>query len=139
MFIDASAIVAVLRREPGWEALEARIAAARGPFFVSPLVRFEAAVAIARSKARADTLPTPAMILAARKAVDALIEEIGATEIAVSSEIGDLALEAATTYGRAVGHPARLNFGDCFAYACAKSKGTDLLYVGNDFAQTDLA
>jgi ribonuclease VapC len=139
MFIDASAIVAILRREPGWEDLEARIEAARSPFFISPLVRFEATLAVARSKARADTLPTPAMILAARKAVDALIEEIGATEMAISSEIGDLALEAAMTYGRAVGHPARLNFGDCYAYACAKSKSTGLLYIGNDFTQTDLA
>ncbi len=39
----------------------------------------------------------------------------------------------------AVGHKADLNFGDCFAYACAKAHRLSLLYKGNDFSQTDLA
>lgn len=42
-------------------------------------------------------------------------------------------------YGKIVGHAARLNLGDCFAYACAKSQGVALAYVGTDFALTDLA
>jgi ribonuclease VapC len=49
-----------------------------------------------------------------------------------------LALDAARRYGRGTGHPARLNFGDCFSYACAKSAGVPLLFVGADFAQTDI-
>ncbi len=49
------------------------------------------------------------------------------------------ALDAATAYGKTVGYPADLNFGDCFAYACAKTEGLRLLYKGQDFAQTDLA
>ncbi len=41
------------------------------------------------------------------------------------------------TYGRGR-HPAKLNFGDCFSYALAKTTGESLLYKGSDFAQTDL-
>jgi len=43
------------------------------------------------------------------------------------------------TYGKLVGHPADLNMGDCFAYACAKVYGAQLLYKGRDFSETDLA
>lgn len=46
---------------------------------------------------------------------------------------------ASGTYGKLIGHEADLNFGDCFAYACAKALGMPLLYKGNDFARTDLA
>jgi ribonuclease VapC len=42
------------------------------------------------------------------------------------------------TFGRGSGHPARLNFGDCFAYALAKSSGEPLLCKGNDFVHTDV-
>lgn len=45
---------------------------------------------------------------------------------------------AAARYGKGH-HPARLNIGDCFAYACAKTNGAELLYKGDDFALTDLA
>ena len=54
-------------------------------------------------------------------------------------QLGGGALEAARTYGKAVGHEADLNFGDCFAYACAKGYRAALLYKGDDFAKTDLA
>ena len=48
-----------------------------------------------------------------------------------------LALEAHARFGRGR-HPARLNMGDCFAYACARSRGVPLLYKGEDFALTDI-
>jgi ribonuclease VapC len=48
-----------------------------------------------------------------------------------------LALGAFERFGRSR-HPADLNFGDCFAYACARAYRAPLLYKGNDFAQTDL-
>lgn len=44
---------------------------------------------------------------------------------------------AYSRWGKGV-HPARLNFGDCFAYALAKERGCPLLYVGDDFRQTDI-
>jgi ribonuclease VapC len=141
MFIDASVIVAILGREPGHEEIEKRMAAAEGSFFVSPLVKFEASVGLARQKAIArtsDAKPSPELLRQAREAVDALIEDIGAEEVAITPEIGRRAVDASATYGKAVGHVADLNFGDCFAYACAKVLGVALLYKGSDFADTDL-
>ena len=142
MFIDASAIVAILGREPGYEEIEKRMAAAEGSFFVSPLVKFEASVALARQKTvgkAANAKPSPEFLRLAQEAVDAFVEDVGAEEVVVSPEIGRRALDASATYGRAVGHAADLNFGDCFAYACAKALQVALLYKGNDFAHTDLA
>lgn len=140
MFIDASAIVAILGREPGHEEIEKRLVAVDSPFFISPLVRFEASVALARQKTiGTHAKPLPQLVQQAEAAVNALIEDIGAQEIAISPEIGVLALGVSRTYGKVVGHAADLNFGDCFAYACAKALGVGLLYKGNDFALTDLA
>jgi ribonuclease VapC len=140
MFVDASVIVAILGREPGYEEIEKRLASVEGPFFVSPLVKFEAAVALARQKTSTGAArPSPDLLRQARSAVDAFIEDLGAEEIVISPEIGQQALDACAAYGKAVGHIADLNFGDCFAYACAKSLGVALLYKGHDFAHTDLA
>lgn len=49
------------------------------------------------------------------------------------------ALDAYGRYGKGSGHPARLNMGDCFAYACARTNNARLLYKGDDFSHTDLA
>ena len=142
MFVDASVIVAILAREPGHEEIEKRMTSAGGQFFVSPLAKFEAAIALALLKGRgraANAKPTPAHLRQAQAAVDAFAGGLEAEEIGISPEIGRLAFEASLTYGKAVGHVADLNFGDCFAYACAKALGVPLLYKGNDFAHTDLA
>jgi ribonuclease VapC len=139
MFIDASVIVAILGREPAAEEIEKRLAVTAGPFFISSLVRFEASVSLARLKAGKEMKPSPEMVGASRRAVEAFVEGLDAEEMAISSEIGDLALETAMRYGKVVGHPADLNFGDCFAYACAKAGRLPLLYKGIDFAETDLA
>jgi ribonuclease VapC len=50
-----------------------------------------------------------------------------------------IAREAYRDFGKGSGHPARLNFGDCFAYALAKDKNEPLLFKGTDFAETDVA
>jgi len=49
-----------------------------------------------------------------------------------------LAREAYRDFGKGSGHPARLNFGDCFAYALAKVIGEPLLFKGSDFGHTDI-
>ena len=142
MFLDSSAIVGILGREPGHEELEKRLAAAGPSFFVSPLVKFEASVALARQKnqsSAASVKPSAAALRQAIAAVDAFVEDLDIEEVPISPEIGKAALDATVAYGKTVGHPADLNFGDCFAYACAKLLGVPLLYKGNDFSRTDLA
>jgi len=49
-----------------------------------------------------------------------------------------VAREAYRDFGRGSGHPARLNFGDCFAYALARDRGEPLLFKGEDFSKTDV-
>lgn len=66
----------------------------------------------------------------------ALLEAAGITIIPVSVEQARLGREAYRRFGRGSGHPAALNFGDCFAYALARSAGEPLLFKGADFVQT---
>jgi ribonuclease VapC len=143
VFIDASVIVAILAREADQQEVERTLSEASGEtFYVSPLVKFEAVLALARQKAaisRPGERPSAEMMEEAIKAIDAFIEGLDAQEIPISPQIGNAALAAAATYGKIVGHPANLNFGDCYAYACAKELGVKLLYKGNDFVKTDLA
>jgi len=75
----------------------------------------------------------------ARQAVMDFVEGLGAINMPITAEIGEIAISAMAQYGKGRGHPAQLNFGDCFSYACAKSAGVPLLYVGQDFAKTNLA
>jgi ribonuclease VapC len=138
MFIDASAIVAILNREPGSDELARLLGASEGPALFSPLSRFEAIVSLARSRSGPHRSATPAQLDAAKAAVDLLLAEVEAESVAITDSIGTTALTAAQTYGRAIGHPADLNFGDCFAYACAREHNVALLYKGADFAKTDL-
>ena len=49
-----------------------------------------------------------------------------------------IARDASIRFGKGMGHPAQLNFGDCFSYALAKSLNVPLLYKGADFAKTDI-
>ncbi len=142
MFVDASVIVAILNEEPSALAIEQRLAASVTEFRVSPLVLFEASVSLARAKSNAkrkDVKPTHDMLVKAQAAVAAFVEALSAEEMVITTEIGRAALDACMHYGKAVGHKADLNFGDCFSYACAKTAGISIAYVGNDFAQTDLA
>ena len=142
MFIDASVIVAILVPEADAGVYLERLEKHDGPLFISPLVRFEATIALTRAKLRSKKdprSPTAEMLALTRDAIDYLIEDLQIREIPISSTIGVAALDAAMTYGKAVGHPADLNFGDCYAYACAKTHRLPLLYKGNDFAKTDLA
>ena len=141
IFADAAALVAVLKGEPEAEELAARLAQHTGEVWVSAVVRFECTASLAMSRARAAGRDAagPEDFAIAGRLVGELLREVGTRDVAVTDVIAQGALEAAATFGKLVGHPARLNMGDCFAYACAKDLGAPLLYKGYDFAQTDLA
>jgi ribonuclease VapC len=70
--------------------------------------------------------------------LDELIATLKIAIEPVTYEQASIGRAAYRDFGRGSGHPARLNYGDCFAYALAKATGEPLLYVGNDFGHTDL-
>ena len=139
MFIDASVIVAILNREAGYEDLVRRLGDHEGQLFTSPMARYEASVSLARSRSGAQSKPAPALVDACAALVSEFMRELAARDIHITGSIGDGAIRAAAEYGKIVGHPADLNFGDCFAYACARAYRLKLIYKGEDFKQTDLA
>lgn len=129
MFIDASALVAMVAREPEGDEFADRInqAATR---YTSPLAAYEAVLAVARI--RNSSVPETQAVL------DRFIAAASIEIIPITPEIGRLAIDAFARYGRG-NHPARLNMGDCFAYACARALGVPLLFKGDDFSRTDIA
>ena len=74
----------------------------------------------------------------ARADIAAFGAGFGLRFVPIGSDEDDIALDAYQLYGKGR-HPAQLNMGDCFAYACAKTNDARLLYKGDDFAKTDLA
>ena len=82
-----------------------------------------------------------AMIVAgrigARAALDRLLTRLKPEIVPVTTADARRVGDAYDLWGKGV-HPAGLNFGDCFAYALAKERGSPLLYVGKDFAKTDI-
>jgi ribonuclease VapC len=129
MFVDASAIVAILTNEPDAGELIDRLERAVRPV-TSAIAIFEAALGL-RRKRHASVQEAEADITAFLKA--ARIEAVPITPAAAS-----LALDAFARYGKGTGHPAQLNMGDCFAYALATSHRAPLLFKGDDFGKTDV-
>ncbi|MGE4218163.1 MAG: type II toxin-antitoxin system VapC family toxin [Alphaproteobacteria bacterium] len=121
--VDTSALMAILLGEP------------------------EADACIAALEAEDDLLlsagtAAEALIVAGSRNIGAemarLIDGLGFTTVNVTPAAARRIAQAYAQWGKGV-HPAALNFGDCFAYEVAKEHGCPLLFVGGDFAQTDLA
>jgi ribonuclease VapC len=130
MFVDASALVAILTEEVEGEVLSARLEAARHPF-TSPIAVYEAALAIRRKRQRP--------MATIRADLAAFLKAAGIRLVAVPPAAADPALDAFARYRKGTGHPAQLNMGDCFAYAMAVIHDAPLLFKGDDFALTDIA
>jgi ribonuclease VapC len=126
VIIDTSAIIAILRDEP--EALAyARAIAIVASRRICAVNFVEAAIVIDGSR---DPI--------ASRRFDQLIREAQIVIEPVTEAQARIAREAYRDFGKGLGHPAKLNFGDCFAYALAKEKAEPLLYKGDDFARTDI-
>ena len=69
---------------------------------------------------------------------DEFIREMSLIVEPVTREQADIGRAAYPDFGKGSGHPAQLNFGDCFAYALAKATGEPLLFKGTDFGHTDI-
>lgn len=130
MFIDASALLAILRQEPEADQFADTIEAATD-CCTSPLAVFETVAGLMRER----DLPRAV----AEEHLRAVLTTARIEVVPITDEIGRLAVDAFDRYGKGRGHPAQLNMGDCFAYACARALRIPLLYKGNDFRRTDLA
>lgn len=126
MIVDTSALIALIANEPEAGAFAVILAS-------SPVNRVSAATFVETSIVVDRALPP-----GAHGRLDSLIEGSGITIEPLTAEQAQLARTAHRNFGRGSGHRARLNLGDCFAYALAKATGEPLLYTGEDFAQTDI-
>ncbi|MBM6593930.1 type II toxin-antitoxin system VapC family toxin [Microvirga pudoricolor] len=134
MFLDASAVLGILLNEPDRDALLSRIEASRTPLTTSPLATMEAVTGFAARR----SVP----VEDALEVVMAFMTSLKVRTISITPEIGAGAIRAYATYGKGHGKgrgtSAKLNMGDCFAYACAKNYGLPLLHKGHEFSETDL-
>jgi ribonuclease VapC len=129
VFVDASAIVAILTEEPEAQALAEALDAAKAPV-TSCIAVWEAAASISRKTGRPAEAELPDIL----SFLDLAEVAVTPVDLAVTSK----AVSAFDRYGRRSGHPADLNMGDCFAYAFAKGLGVPLLFKGKDFVLTDI-
>jgi ribonuclease VapC len=126
VIVDTSAVVAILLREPGYGELLLRLSRARQPGIGAP------------------TLVEAGIVLSARLKLDArgllarFAQEAGLAVVPFGEAHHAAAIGAWLRFGKGR-HPAGLNLGDCNSYAVASVAGEPLLYVGDDFAQTDIA
>jgi ribonuclease VapC len=126
MVIDTSAIVAILLGEPEADALIATIAAARERVIGAPTLVEAAAILLARKGPAGEV------------ALDALLQRLDIEVVPMSTDAAVAARSAYQRYGKGVGSPGVLNYGDCLAYGVAAASGAPLLFKGNDFPQTDI-
>ncbi len=129
MFVETSAIVAILAEEPEADRFLDLIEQA-GRRETGAHVRLEATINLARILG----LSVPN----AQALFDRFISAADIAILPLTDAIARRAVEAFDLYGKGRGHPARLNFGDCLSYACAASRRSPILFKGRDFARTDL-
>jgi ribonuclease VapC len=125
VIVDTSALVALAFREPGYQDLIAKLAGAPSAGIGAP------------------ALAETGLVLAARLGRDSrdliirLLDEFSIEEIPFGGRHWREAVDAYLRFGKGR-HTARLNFGDCLTYAVARLANEPLLFVGDDFAETDL-
>jgi len=120
--VDTSALMAILLQEP--EADSCAVALANSAEVMISATTLAEALIVAGGRGLADRM-------------DELLGDSGFTVVNVTPASARRTAEAYSRWGKGI-HPARLNLGDCFAYELAKSNGCPLLYVGEDFARTDV-
>jgi ribonuclease VapC len=128
MFVDASAWTAILANEPERDAFTFKLLSAPA-IFTSPLANWETARAVARLL-DGDFAEIATWIRDYQN-------DVGARTVTIGDLEQVAAFEAHVRFGKGR-HPASLNMGDCFAYACARTNGVPLLFKGGDFALTDI-
>ena len=127
MIVDSSAIVAMLKGEP--EAAS----------FVAALLGSDETVISAANYLEAGIVIDGERDVAISARLDRLLARSNIEVVSVTPSQARLARQAYRDFGKGSGHPAKLNFGDCFAYALATERGEPLLFKGDDFTHTGIA
>ncbi|MBA4159666.1 MAG: type II toxin-antitoxin system VapC family toxin [Gemmatimonadetes bacterium] len=128
MVLDTSAVIAILQVEPAATRLSLAIhTVAASSRRMSAASVVEAGIIVQRRFGDAG-----------ERDLDALLRELGVEVVPLTAAHAEIARSAFRRFGKGR-HPARLNFGDCFSYALARALGEPLLFVGDDFARTDIA
>ncbi|HEY1499792.1 MAG TPA: type II toxin-antitoxin system VapC family toxin [Acidobacteriaceae bacterium] len=126
MILDTSALIAILRKEP--EATRfAEMMEAADSRRISAVNYLETAIVVDARRNPIDS-----------RRFDDFIREGAVVIEPVTEAQARLARDAYRDFGKGSGHGAHLNFGDCFAYALAKTIGEPLLFKGRDFSKTDV-
>jgi ribonuclease VapC len=126
MIVDSSALIALLRNEPDSERLADAIKSAQ--------FRRMSVASYVETSIVVDNIRDPVL----GRRLDEFLMEANISIEPVTVAQAHLARDAYRDFGRGSGHPARLNFGDCFSYALAKDKAEPLLFKGDDFGHTDI-
>ncbi len=126
MVIDSSAIIAILFDEPEAAAFLSRLAAV-DVCRLSAASLVEVGLVLRRQGTSGQRL-----------ALDEMLRLFAIRIEPVTEQHAHQAIEAYDRFGKGTGHPAGLNYGDCFSYALAKQVGEPILFKGDDFSRTDL-
>lgn len=125
MVLDTSALIAILSGEPEQEA------------FIHAIERADVRLLSAATLLEASIVIEARYGAAGAHHLDRLLERADVEIVPVDGEQASAARSAWQRFGKGR-HPAALNFGDCFPYALAVTRGEPLLFKGNDFSQTDV-
>lgn len=126
MIVDSSALIALILQEPGHQKI-GRVLRAEDKLHMSAATWVELGVVADRRLSEAN-----------RRRLDAMIDGLGIVLVPLSAAQARRARQAHRRYGPGSGSSARLNMGDCFSYALAIEVDEPLLFVGDDFAHTDV-
>ncbi len=126
MVIDTSALLAIAFAEPESARFIKAIVEAPEPVIAAPTLVEAAAVLMARTGAGAEV------------ALDALLHRLAIEVVPMTPAAAEAARHAYARFGKGVGRPGVLNYGDCLSYGVAVDRGVPLLFKGEDFGRTDV-
>lgn len=129
LFVDASALVAIIVGEADRDVLIDRVAQDNQRLW-SAMSCWETVSSVRRARGISPVV--------ARREAEQAASDLALELVSVGPDELRLALDAYERFGKNSGHPAKLNMGDCFAYACARTNNARLLYTGDDFVHTDV-
>lgn len=127
MMIDTSAVISILQKEDGFEQYFDSIGRDPEPLMSAPTY-LECSLVLRKK------IGSPAAVTR----LDTMLRELGVAIVPFTPDEARIASQAYADFGKGMGHPASLNFGDCASYAAAVFRNQPLLWKGDDFTRTGI-